>query len=41
MKQFFRLLIGEDFTVSDIIPCIKAIGALLLMLSLITFIEKL
>jgi hypothetical protein len=41
MKKFFKMLIGEDFTTADIIPCAKAMAALFLMLLLVTIIEKL
>jgi hypothetical protein len=34
-------MIGEDFTTADIIPFIKAIGFLLIILTIVTQIEKL
>jgi hypothetical protein len=41
MKNFLKLMIGEDFTTADIIPAIKAFGALMLLLTIISIIEKL
>lgn len=41
MKNFFKLLIGEDFTTADIMPAFKAFGFLIFILSIVTLIEKL
>jgi hypothetical protein len=41
MKEFFNLLVGEDFTTADIIPAIKTFAGLILILSIVTLIEKL
>jgi hypothetical protein len=41
MKEFFNLLVGEDFTTADIIPAIKTFAGLILILSIVTFIENL
>jgi hypothetical protein len=41
MKEFLNLMIGEDFTTADIIPAIKTFAGLILILSIVTFIEKL
>ena len=34
-------MIGEDFTTADIIPAIKAFFALMLILTIVSIIEKL
>lgn len=41
MKNFFKLMIGEDFTTADIIPAIKTFVGLMLFLTLISLIENL
>jgi hypothetical protein len=41
MKNFISLMIGEDFTTADIIPAIKTFAGLILILSIVTLIEKL
>jgi hypothetical protein len=41
MKEFIKLMIGEDFTTADIIPAIKTFAGLILILSIVTLIEKL
>lgn len=41
MKNFFMLLIGEDTTTADIIPAIKTFLALMLILTIVSIIEKL
>lgn len=41
MKNFFKLLIGEDITIADIIPALIQFGQLLLLLSAVSIIENL
>jgi hypothetical protein len=41
MKNFISLMLGEDFTLADIIPAIKLFGALILLLSIVSLIENL
>ncbi len=41
MKEFLNLMIGEDFTTADIILAIKTFAGLILILSIVTIIEKL
>jgi len=41
MKNFLKLMIGEDFTKADIWPAIKTFAALLILLSIVSFIEQL
>ena len=41
MKNFFMLLIGEDFTTADIIPALKTFAGLILILTIVSIIENL
>lgn len=41
MKNFFKLLIGEDFTIADIIPAMITFGKLALLLTAVSIIENL
>ena len=41
MKNFLKLMIGEDFTKDDILPALAYFGGLMLLLTIISIIEKL
>jgi hypothetical protein len=41
MKEFLKMLIGEDVQLSEIMDAVKMFAILLAMLSAVTLIEKL
>lgn len=41
MKNFFNLMIGEDFNTADIKPALKTFAGLILILTIVSIIEKL
>lgn len=41
MKNFLKLMIGEDFTKDDVIPFLCYFGGLMLLLTIVSIIEKL
>lgn len=41
MKNFLKLMIGEDFTTADIIPAMIVFGKLMLLITAVSIIEKL
>lgn len=41
MKNFLKLMIGEDFTTADIIPALMLAAKLALILTIVSILEKL
>ncbi len=41
MKNFFMLLIGEDFTTADIKPALILAGKVILILTIVSILENL
>ena len=41
MKNFFKLLIGEDFSMSDVKPTLILVGKVILILTIVSILENL